>query len=146
LFVNPWENFRTIAMPALVLAAEPAAIYQRLLRGDAERTLREDYITMAYSKGISSRDVLLRHALRPSLFSTVTLAGLTTARLMGGAIVVESIFALPGIGSWLVDSIRSSDFPSVQAAVVIFAIFYVVINTLVDLSYRLLDPRTKAAR
>lgn len=141
---DPWENLRTVAMPALVLAADPAAIYQRLLRGDAARTLREDYITVAHSKGISDRTVLLRHALRPSLFSTVTLAGLTTVRLIGSALVVESIFAVPGMGSWLIQSVQNSDYSSIQAGVVVIAVMYVIMNTLVDLSYRILDPRTGA--
>jgi peptide/nickel transport system permease protein len=143
-FADPLENLRSLTLPAVVLAAESGATFQRLLRGDTARTLREDYISMAYAKGLGSSQVLVRHALRPSLAPTVTMAGLMTARLIGGTMIVEKIFGLPGLGSWLISAVQSSDYPSIQAGVVVIAAFYVVINTFVDLSYRILDPRLRA--
>jgi len=137
-------NLKSVALPVLAISADPAGVYQRVLRSDMGRTLREDYITMAQAKGLSPGRILVRHGLRPSLFSTTTLAGITTARLIGGSVIIETIFSLPGIGQMLIQAINGHDYIAVQAVVGVVAVGYVVINTLVDLLYGVLDPRVLA--
>ena len=126
----------TIALPA-------AAVYQRLLRTDLLSTLQEDFILKARSMGLSRSRVLFRHALRPSLFSFVTVVGLNTGALIGGSIVVETVFRVPGLGSSLVEAVLRNDFPVVLAIVMIVATTFVVINLLVDVGYSIIDPRVR---
>jgi peptide/nickel transport system permease protein len=109
-------------------------------------TLHEDYILAARSKGVSTRRILFRHALRPSSFSLVTLAGLNLGHLIGGAVIIETLFALPGIGSLTVNSVLSKDVAVVQGVVMLVAIIYVVVNTLVDVTYGYLDPRVRVRK
>ena len=130
-------------LPALTIALPAAAIYQRLLRTDLITTLQEDFILMARSKGVSRRRVLFRHALRPSLFSFVTVIGLNTGALIGGSIVVESVFIIPGLGTSLVVAVLRGDFPVVLAIVMIVATAFVLINLLVDVVYSIIDPRVR---
>lgn len=137
-------NLERAILPALALAAEPAGMYQRLLRGDTRRTLDEDYITMAESKGLRPRTILFRHSLRPSSFSLTTMIGIITARMIGGSVIVETVFGLPGLGRLLITSVEARDFITVQAVVAVIALGYVVINTFVDLVYEVLDPRVRA--
>ena len=106
-------------LPALTLAIPAAAVYQRLLRTDLITTLQEDFILTARAKGVSRRSILFKHALRPSLFSFVTVFGLTTGALIGGALVVESIFLIPGLGRAIVEAVLREDFPVVLAIVMI---------------------------
>jgi peptide/nickel transport system permease protein len=120
-----------------------AAVFQRLLRTDLITTLQQDFILMARAKGLSRRRVLFRHALRPSLFSFITVVGLNTGALIGGSIVVETIFRIPGIGSSLVESVLREDFPVVLAIVMIVAVAFVLINLLVDILYSIIDPRVR---
>ncbi len=134
-----WQLF----LPALTLALPGAAVYQRLLRTDLITTLQEDFILMARSKGVSRRRVLFRHALRPSLFSFVTVVGLNTGALIGGSIVVETVFRIPGLGSSLVAAVLRQDFPVVLAIVMIVATAFVMINLLVDVVYSIIDPRVR---
>lgn len=136
-------NLRTLILPAIAMAAEPSGVYQRLLRGDLRATLQQDFILAAQAKGMSSFNILVRQALRPSSFSLVTLAGLNTARLIGGMVIVESLFALPGVGRLLIDSINARDIVMVQGIVALVAIAYVLLNPLIDLAYLLLDPRVR---
>ena len=131
-------------LPALTLALPGAAVYQRLLRTDLITTLQEDFILMARSKGVSRRRVLFRHALRPSMFSVITVFGLNAGALVGGALVVERFFGIPGIGSAIVEAILREDFPVVLAIVMIVASAFVILNFLVDLLYSVLDPRVRA--
>ncbi len=135
------KNLQSMILPVLALSAEISVIYWRVLRADLSRTLREDYIVMAQAKGLPPKTVLFRHALRPSLFSFSTVVGITTAKLIGGTLIIEQIFGLPGIGRLLIDSIVSLDYPVVQGTVTFIALMYVVINTLVDVLYSALDPR-----
>ncbi|MEO8697285.1 MAG: ABC transporter permease, partial [Acidimicrobiales bacterium] len=130
-----WNNLQSVALPVFTVAADPAAIYQRLLRHDIGKTLQEDYITMAHAKGLSPTRVLLRHTIRPSLFSTTTLAGIITARMIGGSVIVESLFGLPGLGRLLVEAINARDYVVVQGVVALVAAGYVVINAAVDILY-----------
>ncbi len=143
---NPAENIRYLFLPALSLAVAELAVYMRLLRTDLISTLQEDYITMAKAKGISSRRVLMRHAFRPSTFSLITVAGLNFGRLIGGAFIIEVIFALNGIGRYIVTSILSRDYIPVQGGVVVVAVAYVLINFCIDMLYAVIDPRIRHAR
>ncbi|MBT8207256.1 MAG: ABC transporter permease [Acidimicrobiales bacterium] len=137
------SRLRSLAIPATALAIPLIAIYQRLLRTDLISTLQEDFIAVARAKGMSERHVLFRHALRPSLFSMLTVFGIQTGALIGGSIVVEQFFAIPGVGRALVEAIIRDDFPLVLGVVVVVSVIFVVVNFLVDLAYTFLDPRVK---
>jgi peptide/nickel transport system permease protein len=143
---NPVANLHDMFLPALTLAFGEMAVYMRLLRTDLISTLQEDYVTMAKSKGISSRRVLMRHAFRPSSFSLVTVIGLDMGRLIGGAFIVESLFALNGIGDYIVKGIYGRDYIPVQGGVVLVAVGYVLINFGVDMLYAVIDPRIRHVR
>jgi peptide/nickel transport system permease protein len=140
------EHLRRMAMPAIALALGQIAVYMRLLRSDMIATLQEDFILMAKSKGISPSRVLWRHALRPSSLTLLTVAGLNVGVLIGGAVIVEVIFSLPGIGTLLYEAINARQYIALQSLVAIIAIGYVLINFLVDLLYAVLDPRIRHAR
>ncbi|NUU23133.1 MAG: ABC transporter permease [Streptomycetaceae bacterium] len=137
------DNINTLMLPAIVLALAEIPQFQRLLRSDMLGTLQEDYILTARSKGMSSPYVLFRHALRPSSFSLITISGLTLGRLIGGTVIVEFYFGIPGLGQSIVTAITSNDIPTVQGTVVIIAVGYVLLNTLVDIGYMLIDPRVR---
>jgi peptide/nickel transport system permease protein len=128
-------------LPALTLALQLSAVLIRNLRSQIILTMRSDYVRTAHAKGLSASLVLLRHVLRNALLSTVTIFGLQFGFLVGGAIVVETVFALPGTGQLLIQSITARDYPVVQAITVISAILVIVVNLAVDLSYSFLDPR-----
>jgi peptide/nickel transport system permease protein len=140
---NPVENLRYAFLPALALALHEIPGYSRLLRADMIATLQADHILAAKAKGLSPRYILMRHALRPSSFSLVTLVALSIGRLIGGSIIVESLFALPGLGQLLMSGILSKDVLVVQGVVMFVAISYVVINSATDLIYAQLDPRVR---
>lgn len=133
-----------LVLPALTLALPGAAVYQRLLRTDLITTLQEDFILMARAKGVSRRRVLFRHALRPSMFSVVTIFGVNAGGLIGGALVVETFFGIPGAGTAIVEAILREDFPVVLALVMIIATAFVVLNFIVDILYTVLDPRVRS--
>jgi peptide/nickel transport system permease protein len=128
-------------LPALTLALQLSAVLIRNLRGQIILTLRSDYVRTAHAKGLSESLVLLRHVLRNALLSTVTIFGLQFGFLVGGAIVIETVFALPGTGQLLIQSITARDYPVVQAITVVSAVLVIVVNLVVDLSYSFLDPR-----
>jgi peptide/nickel transport system permease protein len=140
------EHLRRMAMPAIALAVGQIAVYMRLLRSDMIATLQEDFILMAKSKGISPSRVLWRHALRPSSLTLLTVAGLNVGVLIGGAVIVEVIFSLPGIGTLLYEAINARQYIALQSLVAIIAVGYVLINFLVDILYAVLDPRIRHAR
>jgi len=135
----------SILLPVITLAAGQLAVYARLLRSEMIITLRSEYITVAKAKGISEARVLVRHALRPSSFSLVTVVGISLGSLIGGAVIVERMFALPGMGQLLVISIYKRDYLMVQGGVVLVSVAFVLANALVDIVYVLLDPRVSAA-
>jgi len=137
------DKLHQMFLPALTIALPAAAVYQRLLRTDLITTLQEDFILMARSKGVSRRAILFRHALRPSLFSFVTVFALNTGALIGGALIVEQIFIIPGLGSAVVEAVVREDFPVVLAIVMIVAITFVVVNLLIDMLYSVIDPRVR---
>ena len=134
----------SMILPAFTLGLPLAASYQRLLRTDLITTLQEDFVHMARAKGLPPLRIMFRHALRPSLFSVVTVFGVSTGSLIGGSLVVERIFGIPGIGSEIVTAVIRDDFPVVLAIVVLIAAAFVVINFVVDLFYTWLDPRVRA--
>jgi peptide/nickel transport system permease protein len=130
-------------LPALTIALPAAAVYQRLLRTDLITTLQEDFILMARSKGVTRNRVLFKHALRPSLFSFVTVFGINTGALIGGSLIVETIFRVPGLGSAIVEAVIREDFPVVLAIVMIIATIFVLVNVFVDVVYAIIDPRVR---
>jgi peptide/nickel transport system permease protein len=138
------ENLRHAFLPVMSLALVEAAMFARLLRNDMAATLQEDYILSARARGLPTRRVLFGHALRPSSFSLVTVAGVNLGRLIGSTVIVEQIFALPGLGSLAFSAINSRDYVVLRGVIVVISVGYVLINTLVDLSYPLLDPRVRA--
>jgi peptide/nickel transport system permease protein len=140
------QNLRYALLPSIALALPLAAVYTRLLRTDMSRTLREDYIQVARAKGLSIRRVLFRHALRPSSISLVTISGVSLGYLIGGTVIVETIFGLPGLGRILVTAVGSNDYPLVQGIVLVLAVVYVFVNVAVDLLYSVLDPRIRYVR
>ncbi|HYF46790.1 MAG TPA: ABC transporter permease, partial [Acidimicrobiales bacterium] len=141
-----YEHFRRMVLPSLSLAAGQIAVYMRLLRTDMIATLQEDYIGVARAKGMPTRRILLKHALRPSSFSLLTVAAINVGQLIGGTIVIERIFDLNGLGELIVTSIFTRDYLVVQGVIVIVAVGFVVVNFLVDILYAVLDPRIRHAR
>jgi peptide/nickel transport system permease protein len=142
-FEDPLANLRSIILPCITLMVAEAAVYRQLLRSDMISTLQEDFILMARSKGLRPRAVLLRHALRPSSFSLITLSGVNLGRLIGGTVIVETLFAIPGLGQLIVQAVFNRDYLILQGALLFVAVAYVVINMLIDLLYLVLDPRVR---
>ena len=139
-----WENLKGMILPSAAIGLPLFCFYTRFLRGDlVDQMQQEEYVTTARAKGVGSWQVLLRHAFRNSSFGLITIVGLNLGALIGGTVIVESIFALPGIGQMLLQAINTRDFIVVQAVVVVFAIVAVVANLIVDLLYALLDPRIR---
>jgi peptide/nickel transport system permease protein len=143
--VSLWGNLQHILMPALALGVGRAAILTRLLRASMLEVIRTEYVTTARAKGLSERPVVLKHALKNALIPTVTVMGLQVGFLIGGAIVVETLFAMPGLGTFGIDAIIARDYQQVQGFALITALAFVVINLLVDLTYTFLDPRIRYA-
>jgi peptide/nickel transport system permease protein len=138
------ESLISIVLPAASLLPPSIAVIARLTRSTMLDVLGEDYVRTALSKGASRASVLWRHALRNALIPVVTMAGLEFARLLGGVIAVETIFAWPGVGKALVDAISSRDYPMVQGIVLAFAVIFALTNLVVDLVNGLIDPRVRA--
>jgi peptide/nickel transport system permease protein len=140
---DPGKWFSSLIMPWLVLATTNAAIYARLLRGSLIEVMGEDYIRTARAKGLSERRVIWRHGLRSAITPVMTILGLDIGVLLGGAVLVEAVFQIPGIGRLNYDAITHSDFPIVQGTVLLAAMFIIVANILVDVAYAYLDPRVR---
>jgi peptide/nickel transport system permease protein len=137
------QNFRSMLLPSLTLALVEAPAYLRIIRSDLATTLREDFVMVARAKGLPNWRILLVHALRPSSFGLVTVMGINVGHLIGGAIVIETLFALPGVGSMLMESINRRDYLAVQGVVLVVSLGFVVVNIVVDLLYVMLDPRMR---
>ena len=137
------KNLKSVVLPATALGIGQLAVYTRLLRSDMIATLQEDYVSMARAKGLPTWRILFRHALRPSSFSLLTIVGLQVGNLIGGAVIVEQFFALPGVGRLLYDSITQRDLIMVQGVVLFLALSTVMANFAVDLLYTVLDPRIR---
>jgi peptide/nickel transport system permease protein len=142
---DPWHWFTALIMPWLVLAATFAAIYARLLRGHLVEALSEDYVRTARAKGLSERRVVLRHGLPAAIGPLVTLAGLDVGVLLGGAVLTETVFGIPGIGRLNYEAILHADYPVIQGTVLLAALFVIVANIAVDVAYAYLDPRVRDA-
>ena len=142
---NVGENLRSVALATTILTLPLAAVYTRLLRSDMIANLHEDFILVAKSKGLPTWHILLRHALRPSSFSLLTVFGINFGTLLGGSVIVEYLFALPGVGSLAVESIGRRDYLVTQGVVLLIAIAFVVANFIVDVLYSVLDPRIRRA-
>ncbi len=140
-FEDPLASLRYLLLPAIALGASTAGVLTRQLRSSLLEVLRDDYIRTARAKGLRGRAVLFRHALRNALIPSVTVLGLSMGHLLGGSLIIESIFLVPGVGSLLVQAIFTRDFPIVQAGTLVVAMLVLLINLGVDLLYGILDPR-----
>lgn len=143
---DPLANLKSFILPAVTLAFAEWPVLMRVLRSDMIATLQEDYIAMAKAKGLRPARILLVHALKPSSLTLVTVAGINIGRLIGGALIVETIFALPGIGRLLVGAIYARDFIILQGVVLFVATGFVIVNFIVDMLYAVLDPRIRHGR
>jgi peptide/nickel transport system permease protein len=140
-----WGNAQHVLMPAVALGVGRAAILTRLLRASMLEVIRSEYVTTARAKGLAERPVVFKHALKNALIPTVTVMGLQVGFLVGGAIVVETLFAMPGLGTFGIDAIIARDYQQVQGFALLTAFAFVVMNLLVDLTYTFLDPRIRYA-
>lgn len=137
------DVLRHLIVPACVLGTVPMAIMARMTRSSMLEALNQDYIRTAHAKGLRERAVVLRHALKNALLPVITIIGLETGFLFSGAILTESIFAWPGVGRWMYESIIYRDYPVIQGVTLMIAAIFVVVNLLVDLSYAVIDPRIR---
>jgi ABC-type dipeptide/oligopeptide/nickel transport system permease component len=135
----------SIILPAITLSAYQLAIIARMTRSSMLEVLQQDYVRTARAKGVRERGIILAHALRNALIPTVTIAGLQMGYLLGGSVIVETVFAWPGLGSLMIESIRIRDYTMVQAVALLFAAMFLLINILVDALYAYLDPRVHYA-
>ncbi len=147
----PWsggivDHIKSIVLPTITLAIGLIPNLSRILRTDMESTLKEDFITMAKSKGLSDRHILLHHALRPSSLTLITVAGINLGGLVSGAVIVERLFNLPGLGSLLISGIAQREYFLVLGVVTVVTIVILLAATVVDLLYGVIDPRVRAAR
>jgi peptide/nickel transport system permease protein len=142
---GPGDEFRHLVLPAITLGTFSMARNARLVRSSLLETLGLEYVTVAWSKGLSEQAVVLRHAFRNALIPVVTLVGLDFGALLGGAVITETVFAWPGVGSLVVRAIGQKDFPVVVGCVTMLALVFVVVNLLTDVLYGYLDPRVSRA-
>lgn len=145
LFEDPLANLRGMVLPAITVGTAMAAFVMRQTRAAMIQVLSQDYIRTARAKGVSNRDVILHHALRNCLIPVTTVVGLQVGTLIGGAVITETIFSLPGLGRLIVDGIFARDFPVVQGAILIVVFFVLIVNLVTDLIYTALDPRVKVS-
>jgi len=143
--VSFWGNMQHVLLPAIALGVGRAALLTRLLRASMLEVIRTEYVTTARAKGLAERPVVFKHALKNALIPTVTVMGLQVGFLIGGAIVVETLFAMPGLGTFGIDAIIARDYQQVQGFALITALAFVFVNLLVDLTYTFLDPRIRYA-
>ena len=140
---DPLQNLKQMALPAMVLGASLSAITMRMTRTMMLEVLRQDYIRTAWAKGLPERLVVVRHALRNALVPVVTLVGLQAPLLLGGAVIIEQIFVIPGMGLLLLDAVNQRDYPIITGVFLVVGVSIMAINLLVDLSYGLLDPKVR---
>jgi peptide/nickel transport system permease protein len=143
LLDNPWLGIQTLILPALALGTAVAAFIMRMVRSSLLEVLRQDYIRTAYAKGLQDGSVLYRHALKNAFIPVLTVIGVQIGYLLGGAVIIESIFSLPGMGRFLLDSISNRDYSIVQGGVLFIALIFCLVNLSVDLVYAWLDPRIR---
>lgn len=140
---DPLQNLKQMALPAIVLGASLSAITMRMTRTMMLEVLRQDYIRTAWAKGLPERLVVVRHALRNALVPVVTLVGLQAPLLLGGSVIIEQIFVIPGMGLLLLDAVNQRDYPIITGVFLVVGLAVMAINLLVDLSYGLLDPKVR---
>ncbi len=142
-FESPWENLQTFLVPAIILGTSISAATMRMMRTMMLEVLRQDYIRTAWAKGLRERKVVLGHAVKNALIPVLTLVGLLIPGLIGGSVVIENIFRLPGMGELLLQSVNSRDYPVITGLFVVISLVVVSVNLIVDLCYGLLDPRVR---
>jgi len=140
---DPWQNLKQMIVPAIVLGMALSAITMRMTRTMMLEVLRQDYIRTARAKGLPERLVVFRHALRNALIPVVTLIGLQAPLVIGGAVIIEQIFGIPGMGTLLLDAVNQRDYPIITGVFLVVGLAVMLINLVVDLSYGLLDPRVR---
>jgi peptide/nickel transport system permease protein len=138
-----WMSTKQVILPVFCLAIFPLAANARQTRTAMLEVMRQDYIRTAWSKGLTERGVIIRHALKNGLIPVITLVGISVSHILGGSVVIETVFAVPGMGRLAVDSVFSQDYPYVQAIVLLISIVVMLTNLLVDLAYGWLDPRIR---
>jgi peptide/nickel transport system permease protein len=138
---DPVQNLTRMLMPALTLGLGLSAVLMRQTRSSLLEVLHQDYMTTARAKGLAQKVIVLRHALKNGLIPVVTVLGLQLGLVFGGSVITESIFSIPGIGRWAVDSITTRDFPVVQAVSLVMAVGVLLANLLADIAYAYIDPR-----
>ncbi len=143
LWVDPWENLKQMWVPAVILGVAVSGYIMRLTRSQMLEVLRQDYIRTAWAKGLRERTVVTRHAVKNALIPVITLIGLQVPILVGGSVVLEAIFGLPGVGQLLLSALFSRDYPVVLGINLVVATFIVVTNLIVDVTYAFLDPRLR---
>ena len=138
-----WPFARSLILPSVALGVTYMALIARITRASMLEILQQDYIRTANAKGLATDRVLLLHALKNAAVPIVTVIGIGIALLIGGVVVTESVFSIPGLGRLTVDAVLARDYPTVQAVILLFSFVYVLINLLVDVAYTLLDPRIR---
>lgn len=138
-----WRNLRSLLMPAVSLGLVQSALVARITRSSMLDVLREQYILSGRAKGLSERAVVYKHALKNAIIPTLTVIGITVALLIGGAVVIETVFNIPGVGRLIISAVLRRDYPVVQGVVLLIAVTYTLINLLVDLAYLVIDPRIR---
>jgi peptide/nickel transport system permease protein len=141
LLDDPGANLQQFLLPSLILGISSAAVSLRMMRSQMLEVLRQDYIRTAWAKGLVRQRVMVRHALRNALIPVITLFGNEFGRLLGGTVIIETIFGLPGVGRLTAEAIFKRDYPQVEANVLFFAVVFVFLNLLIDLLYSVIDPR-----
>ena len=142
-FKDPWVNLQQFLLPAVVVALNLVGSVARMVRSSMLEVLRQDYIRTAYAKGLQTRVVVQRHALRNGFIPVLTFLGLQLSNLLGGAAIIEAVFALPGLGTLTINSVSFKDYPVIQGCVLFFGTVVILVNLLVDLSYAVVDPRLR---
>jgi peptide/nickel transport system permease protein len=142
-FKDFWLSTQQIIMPVIVLAAAPIATDVRITRSSMLEVLKQDYIRTAWSKGLRERNIVMKHALKNGLLPVVAMKGMSLVAIVGGSVLVETVFSIPGMGRLAVEGLFSQDYPVVQATLLIVATFTLLMNLIVDLSYGWLDPRVR---
>lgn len=145
LFDDPWTNLQQVILPAIALGVAVSASLARLTRSAVLEVLQADFVRTVRAKGLPERAVVFKHALRNSLISVVTLVGLQLGALLGGTVILESIFSLPGMGSLIFEAVSRRDYPVIQAAVLVYGGTFIIVNILVDVAYGWIDPRVRPA-
>jgi peptide/nickel transport system permease protein len=143
IFDGFWPFLHSITLPTVALGVIYVALLARITRASMLETLQEDYIRTARAKGVDNRTVLIRHALRNASVPIVTIIGIGIALLIGGVVVTESVFNIPGLGRLTIDAVLRRDYPVIQGVILVFSAAYVIVNLLIDLSYTVLDPRIR---